>query len=100
MHPAHVAHHRLRLHGPEGDDLGHVLAAVLPRDVLDDLAAARLAEVDVDVGRADALLVQEALEDEVVLDRVDVGDAEAVRHEAARGRAAARADGDPLLPRA
>ena len=33
--------HRLRLHRPEGDDLGDVLAAVLAGDVLDHLAAAR-----------------------------------------------------------
>ena len=78
-HAPDVAHDGLRLHGPEGDDLRHVVAAVLLRDVLDDLAPARLAEVDVDVGGADALLVQEALEDEVVLDRVDVGDAQAPR---------------------
>ena len=75
------------------------VAAVLPGDVLDDLAPARLAEVDVDVGQADALGVQEALEEQVVLHRVDVGDAQAVGDEAARRRAAARPDGNPLLPR-
>ena len=45
----HVPHHRLRLHRPEGDDLCDVLTAVLPRDVVDHLAAASLAEVDVDI---------------------------------------------------
>jgi hypothetical protein len=59
----------------EGDDLGHLLAAVFLRDVLDDLAAAVRAEVDVDVGHADALGVEEALEQQAVLERVDVGDA-------------------------
>src|SRR5262249_55283303 len=84
---------------PERDDLGHVLAAVLARDVLDDLAAARLAEVDVDVGGRDALLVEEALEDEVVLDRIDVGDAQRIRDERARGGAAPRSHGHALLAR-
>ena len=78
---------------------GDVLAAVLARDVLDDLAAAALAEVDVDIGQRHALGVEEALEDEVVLQRIDVGDPQAVRHEAARGRSTARADRNPLLPR-
>jgi hypothetical protein len=72
---------------------------VLARDVLDHLAAARFAEVDVDVGGADALLVQEALEDQLVLDRIDVGDAQAVGDEAAGGRSAAGADRDLPLAR-
>ncbi len=90
-HARDVAHHRARLHRPERDDLRDVLAAVLPRDVLDHLAAAALAEVDVDVGQRHALGIEEALEDEVVLDRIDVGDPQAVGDEAAGRRAAARA---------
>ena len=94
-----VAHDGARLHRPEGDDLRDVLAAVLARDVVDDLAAAALAEVDVDVGQRHALGIEEALEDEVVLDRIDVGDAQAVGDEAAGGRAAARPDRNRLLAR-
>ena len=98
-HAAHVPHHGLRLHRPERDDLRHVLAAVLPGDVLDDLAAPPLAEVDVDIGQRDALGVEEALEDEVEVDRVDVGDAQAVRHQAAGRRPAAGPHRDALLAR-
>ena len=94
---ADVAHHGLGLHRAEGDDLRDVLAAVLPGDVLDDLAAAALAEVDVDIGQRHALGVEEALEQQVVVQRIDVGDLEAPRDQAARGRAAARADGNALL---
>jgi len=89
----HVAHRRLGLHGPEGGDLGDVVLAVLVGDVFDDPVASLAAEVDVDVGHADAFRVQEALEDEVVLDGVDVRDAEAERDEAARRGAAARPHG-------
>ena len=73
-----VAHHRLGLHRSERDDLRDVLAAVLPGDVVDDLAAAPLAEVDVDIGQRHALGIQEPLEDEVEVDRVDVGNPQAV----------------------
>ena len=79
--PPDVAHHRLRLHRPEGDDLRDVLAPVLPRDVVDDFAAAALAEVDVDIGQRHALGVEEALEEQVELERIDVGDAHAPRDE-------------------
>ena len=71
----------------------------LLRDVLDDFAAAALAEVDVDVGQRHALGVEEALEDEVVLDRIDVGDPQAVGDEAAGRRSAARPDRNALLAR-
>ena len=67
----------LRGHGAEGDDLRDVLAPVLLGDVIDDLAAAVHAEVDVDVGHGDALGIQEALEEQLVLQRIDVGDAQA-----------------------
>ena len=94
-HPGHVADDRPRLHRPERDDLRDVLAAVLARDVLDDLAAPALAEVDVDVGQRHALGVEEALEDQVVFDRIDVGDSQAVGDEAAGRRAAAGPDRNP-----
>ena len=94
---ADVAHHGLGLHGAERDDLRDVLAPVLARDVLDHFSAPALAEVHVDVGQRHALGVEEALEDEVEVDRIDVGDAHAPRHQRAGGRAAARANRDRLL---
>ena len=99
QHTRHVAHHGLRLHRPERDDLGHILAPVLLGDVVDHLSAPVLAEVDVDVRRADAFFVQEPLEDQTVLHRIDVGDLERVGHKASRGRTAAGADRDPAILR-
>ena len=99
MHAGDVADDGSRLHRAEGDDLRDVLAAVLARDVLDDLAAAAFAEVDVDVGQRHALGIEEALEDQVVLDRIDVGDPQAIRDEAAGRRSAARSNRDALFAR-
>jgi hypothetical protein len=53
------------LQRPEGDDLPDGVGAVLVADVLDDLAAALLAEVDVEVGHRDAFGIEEALEQQV-----------------------------------
>ena len=92
-HAAHVAHHRLRRHGAVGDDLRDALASVLLRDVFDDAVAPVHAEVDVEVGHRHALGVQESLEQQVVFQRVDVGDAEAVGHQRSGARAAARPHG-------
>ena len=95
----HIAHDGAGLHRAERDDLRDVGAAVLVRDVLDDFSAAALAEVDVDVGQRHALRVQEALEDEVVLNRIDVGDPQAIGDEAARRRSAPRPHRNPALAR-
>ena len=92
-----VADGRLRAERPEGDDLRHPVVAVLAGDVLDDLVPARVLEVDVDVRHRHPVGVEEALEGEAVLERIDRRDAERVGHDAARRRSAA-GDHDPLLP--
>ena len=98
-HAAGVAHRRARRHRPEGDDLRDAVAPVLLGDVVDHAVASLDGEVDVHVGHRLAARVEEALEEQVVADRVDVGDLEAVRGERAGCAAAARADGDPVLVR-
>ena len=59
-------------------------------DVLDDPVAALHAEVDVEVRHRDAFGIQEALEQQVVLDRIEIGDAERIGHQRAGAGAAAR----------
>ena len=61
-------------------------------DVLDDLLAALVLEVDVDVGRLAALGGEEALEEQVAARRVDRRDAEAVADGAVRGASAPLAE--------
>src|SRR5262249_25749971 len=90
-----VANRGPRRQPPEGDDLGHVVAAVALDDVLDHPLAAVVGEVHVDVGHLAPLRVQETLEGQAQLDRVDVRYAEQVEDDAATGRAA-RPAGDPL----
>ena len=97
QHPAHVAHHRLGRQGAEGDDLGHRLAAIAPGDVVDDPVAPLHAEVDVEVGHGDAFGVEEALEQQVVLDGVQVGDLEGIGHQGAGAGAAPRSHWDVVV---
>ena len=79
-----------------GDDLGDPLAAVLLGDVADHLAAPTLVEVDVEVGQRRTLGVEEALEDQPVRDRVEVGDLHRVGAHGPRARPTARADPDAV----
>ena len=92
QHPAHVPQHRAGGHRAEGDDLRHMIRAVALAHVVDHLAPALVVEVAVDVGHGDALRVQEALKQQVVLQGIDLGDAQRVGHDGARAAAAPRAD--------
>ncbi len=96
QHARGVARGCAREHLAERDDLRHPVGPVLLRDIADHPLAAAHREVDVDVRHRHALGIQEALEQQVVGQRVDVRDLQAVRHDAAGGAAAARADGDPV----
>ena len=94
--PARVLEGLFGLDRAVGDDLRDPLAAVLLGDIADHLTAPALVEVDVEVGHRHALGVEEALEDQAVRDRVEVGDLHRVGAHRARTRAAARADADAL----
>ncbi len=95
--PAGVLDRLLGLDGAVGDDHRDPVVAVLVGDVLDDLAAPALVEVDVEVGHRDAVGVEEPLEDQAVLERVEVGDPHRVGDHRARAGAAARADADAVV---
>ena len=97
-HAGRVAGRRARRHLAEGDDLGDRLAPVLLLHVADHPLAAADREVDVDVGHRLARRVQEALEQQVVGERVEVGDVERVGDDRAGRRAAPGADRDPVRP--
>src|ERR687888_423692 len=68
----------------------------LARSTISRAVASLDGEVDVHVGHRLAAGVEEALEQQVVLDRIDVGDLEAVGDERAGGAAAPWADADAL----
>src|SRR3989475_2034318 len=77
-------------------DHRRVAIAVLFVDVLDDLLAIVRRDVEVDVRHRPRVLGEEALEEEVVLDRVDLGDVEDIGDDRVRGRSPALRR-DPVL---
>ena len=78
-------------------DLRDALRAVFVRDVFDDFVAPLHAEIDVEVGHGNALRIQEAFEEEVVGERVKVGDFQRVGDERARAGTASGADRDVVV---
>ena len=98
QHPGHIAHHRAGLELTEGDYLAHGLLTVQLLDIVDHLAPPLLAEVYIDIGHGDPVLIQEALKQQVIAQRVNVGNPQAIRHQRARSAAPAGPHGDILAP--
>ncbi len=88
---ADVAQRAARAVADHGGGERGALAAVLAVDVLDDLLAAVVLEVHVDVGRLVAFARDEALDQHDAELRIDLGDAERPAHHRIRRRAAALA---------
>ena len=86
-----VAHGALRVHFVEGDDLRDAAVAVFLPNVFEHFAPPLLAEIDVDIGRRNAFRIQEPLEEQPELQRIDVGDPEHVSRPASRPPNRARA---------
>ena len=80
LHAGHILDGHLGSHGAVGDDVGHLLLAILLGHPAEHLAAAIVVEIHVDIRQGDTVGVKEALKQQVVLDRVDFGDAQAVSH--------------------
>ena len=94
QHAPDIAHRRLRQERAEGDDLPDPVAPIGLLDIGDHLLAAVHAEIDVEIRHRDAVGVQKPLEQELVAQRIEIGDGERIGHEAAGARAAARPHGD------
>ena len=92
--PGHIPDRGPGGHGAEGDDLGHMVVAVEPVHIVNDLAPAVDAEVHVNIRHGDPLRVQEAFKEQAVFDGVHIGDMQAVADHAAGGAAPAGANGD------
>ena len=89
---AGIAQRRATAIADDGSGQCGALTPVLSIQVLDDLLAPLVFEVDVDVGRLVALLRDEALEEQGRLRGVDFGDAERVADGRIGGRAAPLAE--------
>ena len=96
-HAAGVAHDGFCSERAEGRDLRHGIGAVLALHVVDHSVAVVLAEVDVEVRHRHALRIQEALEQQSVAQRIEIGDAQRVRNQRAGSGTSSGADRNPVL---
>ena len=87
---AHIAHHSACSHRAKRHDLTHRIFAVFGLHVINHAITIGLAKVDIKVGHRDALGVQEALKQQLVLQRIKIGNFERIGYERARTRATPR----------
>ena len=76
--PRHILYRALGGHCAECDNVRYVILAVGLLDVLECTVAALIIEVDVYIRHRDTVRVQETLEQQVVPDRVEIGDFQTV----------------------
>ena len=86
----------LRQHCSESDDSGNVILAVSIFDIL--VGEAEVFEIHVDIRHRYTVRIEETLEQELVADRVQVGDSETVSYYRSGGGATARPDQASFLP--
>ena len=93
-HPTDVFDRRPRPQRPKRDDLSNLLPPVFFSNVLDHVAAPARAEVDIDIRHRDALWIEKALKQQVVLQRIDIGDVHRVGNQRPRRRSTPRPHGN------
>ena len=85
-----------RAHGLHRHDVGDMVLAVFFLQVMDDILAIKILEIDVDIWHLVARDVQESLEEKPVFHGVGNADAEGVGNETSGARSAAGADEDAM----
>ena len=96
---AHIADDTFRRQSTEGDDLYHLVIAVFSAHIIDDLLSPFKAEIHVNIRHRDTFRIQESFKQQIVMNRIDVGDLQAICHDTSRRGASSRPHGDPVLLR-
>ena len=89
-HATAVAHRRLRRHRAKRCDLANTISAVFVAHVTDHPITAFLTKIDIEVGHRHPLRIQKSLEQQVVFQRIKIGDAERIGHQRTRPGATTR----------
>lgn len=79
---AGIANRGARRHGSEGDNLRDVVIAIASPDIVQDIVTAIVGEVHINIGHGNTLRIEEPFEEQVILNRIHVGDAGQVGDEA------------------
>ena len=98
QHPPRIAHRGAGLQGTQRDDVGDAVGAIFVADIANDFVAPLLAEIDIEVRHGDTFGIEETLEEQAELQRVQIGDVKRPGDQR-RGAGATHADGNALIAR-
>ena len=77
---SHIPDSRARLERPEGDNLRHLVLAIFLRGVFQQLVAAVILEVQIDIRHGCPPRIQEAFENQTVFQRTDQRNSQGISH--------------------
>ena len=92
LHACDILDGRFGRHRAIGDDMRHALCAVFIRYPAKHFPATVIVEVGIDIGERDTVRIQETLEQQVIFDRVDLGNPQAVGNSRTGSRSTAGTD--------
>ncbi len=95
-HTSHVTDHTLCRQRTERNNLHHLVRAVFAAHIINDLLPAVKAEVNVDIRHGHPLRIQETFKQQTVPYGIDVGNLQAVGHNAARRGPPPRSHRNPV----
>ena len=95
---SHIPDDSPRRQGTEGNNLHHPVCSVFSRYIIDDLLPSLEAEVHVDIRHGDTLRIQEPLKEQVIPDRINVGNSKTVGHDTSRRGTSSRSHHNVMIP--
>src|SRR5690606_30756858 len=86
QHTGNIFDRHFSSHSTVGHDVGYLVFAIFIHYVVDHFLPAGIIEVGIDIRHTFSLRVQEPFEQQVVFDRINVSDADTIRHHGSRSR--------------
>ena len=96
QHARNIAHRRSSCHLTKGDDITDVVMTILICAIFYYLIAPRILDVNIDIGHANAIGVEEALKEQAVLERVKISNVECIGNDRPCGTTPAWPKDNPL----
>ena len=93
----HIAHSVLRHHLTKGHNVTHAAFAVLLCTIFNHLVAAVILNISIDIRHRNTVRVQEALEEQMVFERIEIGNVNCVRKQRTCRRTTTRSINNSLV---
>ena len=97
-HTSHITDHATCCQRTKGYDLHHTVGTVFAADILDHRLSALWFKVHVNIRHGYSLRIQETFKEQIIPDRVQLGDPKCIGNQASCGRTSSRTNHDIVVP--